>query len=208
MRGRHIRVSLALLAGIHGCTLFGFREQESMTVTTTGVAPSVLVSALPTYRLIVDPILADIPSRLLVLRARIETLGDDTLAFRPSGMNLRLPDGKRARVFDRARAEALLARATLGLIDLTYVQAGRRHVPGGLAGPVEARLKQRVKDELLEYGNVTRARAIEGYLVVDILAPRTSLDGLTLEVVATRVGDAAAARDTYQFAATAAPATR
>lgn len=166
------------------------------------VPPVVRVSATPAYRLTVEPAFADIPSRLVVLYARIETLGDERLHFNPSNVQLELPNGTTARVFDRARAAAVIERTNLAVWSTDYTRDRRQRYPlGGLRTETKRRLKTEMLGGLLNEADVTRYRPLAGYLVVDTQVPLSSLDGTTMAVVANRVGDAAPVRETYQFAA-------
>lgn len=195
--------ALTLLA-LSGCFLMSAPTEERITVATVEpVRPAVVISAVPSYRLIIERRAADLPSRLLLLYTRIETARDEALRFDPSQAKLVLPDGTHARVFDRARAMILLDRTELGSWDLSYVREPRRRAaPGGFAPVVAGRLKKQVRETLLDQGIVRRGQPLTGFLLVDTGVALTSLDRVALEVVTSRAGDAQPYREVYQFAAT------
>jgi hypothetical protein len=198
---------LALWAAAEsGCALSawlggrGPGPRRTSPVTTTEVSPPVIVSVVPAYRLILSPHLADAPSRLLVLHARLEALNDETLRLSPGDVTLRLPDGSPGKVFDPPRAIELLRRTDIGAADLSYVgrEAGFR--PGGLPQAAKPAIKEEITTNLLYAGDFDRRQPIDGYLVVDTEAPLADLDGVVLEIVASRVDDTTALRYTYRFA--------
>lgn len=201
---RLVAVSL-LLFGIAGCALLpwarrGVEPAEELTVTTAEVAPSIFVTAVPSYRLIVSPQLADAPSRLMAVHARVETYSEPPLHFSPLGVWIRLPDGTRGRAFDRPRAIEILERAELGAADLSYLaQRNGRRRPGGLPNAVKSALKHQLKQSLLGEIDFSRDRPAEGYLIVDVRRPVASLEAALLEVEATRISDALPARAEYEF---------
>lgn len=169
-------------------------------------APSpstVIISARPAYRLIADPTLADIASRLVVLHARIETEGTDRLHVSPTNIDLTLSDGTIAHAFDRTRGLALLERTQVGVWNLEYTYDDqRRYPPGGLKEPTRRRVQAGIAGGLLGDVEVTRDQPVEGFLIIDTHTPLTSLAGTTLGVSASRLSDSARVRDTFQFAAT------
>lgn len=195
--------TLASLA-VSGCFLMSAPTEERITVTSVEPPrPTVFVSAVPSYRLIIEPRAADLPSRLLLLYTRIETASDDALGFDPTQAKLVLPDGTRARVFDRTRATVLLDRTELGSWDLSYAHEPRSRAPrGGFVPVVQQRLKKQVRETLLDQAIVRRGQPLTGFLLVDTGVALTSLDRVSLEVVTSRAGDAQPYREVYQFAAT------
>jgi len=200
-----LTVVAPLLLGIASCAFppwarRGGEPAEQLTLTTTEVAPSVSVTAIPSYRLIVSPRLADAPSRLLAVHARIETYSEQPLHFSPLGVRLRLPDGTTGRAFDRPRATEVLERADLGAADLSYMaQRNARRPPGGLYERVKGPLKNQLEQSLLGEVDFSRDQPLEGYLIVDAGRPVASLNGALLEVEATRISDALPVRDQYEF---------
>lgn len=214
MRGaaREPAVPLALLiVCASSCTLPDFLSGRSTapgTPPTVAAASSDLtVNALPVYRLIADPALADLPSRLLVLQVRLSASGGAALSVAPDDVALTLPNGAPARVFDRARAVELLRRTMLADANRSYLQRTGNHPPGGLDAFARARLSDLVTNNLLTNGAVAGDQTIEEFVVVDTGTPLASLDGAALHVVAYRLRDAAPQAATYQFAATAAAAS-
>ncbi len=173
---------------------------ERASLTTVKIGPSVVVRAIPAYRLIISPQLADSPSRLLVLHTRVATYGDDALHFTPSGAHLRLRDDSRASVFDRPRAIALLHRTTPGAVDLSYLDASNGgHRRGGLSKEAQNEIKLLLIDSLLDDADFSRDHPLDGYLIVDTLHPLPSLDGAVLEVTANRVGDGTPVHHRFEF---------
>lgn len=160
------------------------------------------VSAVPAYRLSVEPVLADAPSRLVVLYARIENQGDSRLRFSPNNVDIQLPNGDSARVLDYPRAVAVLERTDIGVWSTDYARDNsRRYPPGGLRVDTKRRVKNEVRDALLREADVSSYRPLEGYLVVDTGRAFSTLDGSTMDVVASRVGDSTPVRNSYEFAA-------
>ncbi len=158
-----------------------------------------IVSAIPVYRLVLSPHLANAPSRLLVLHARLEALNDETLRLSPGDVTLTLPDGSPGKVLDPPRAIELLRRTDIGAADLSYV--GQRNAPGpaGLPQAAKPAIKEEVATNLLYAGDFNDRQPIDGYLVVDTETPLASLDGVVLEIVASRVDDTTGLRYTYRF---------
>ena len=195
---------LAALVGAGGCApAAGYRADVSATKPTTVTqapkAPSIRITARPSYRLIVKPQESDAPTRLVVLYVRIKPASDGPLRFSPSNVRVSLPDGTSAAVFDHARAEVLLERLNLGVGNLAYVTNGsRRYPPGGLGRRSEKRFRAMVIDRLLDAAEFGAAEPLEGFLVVDMGHPLASLDGVVLEVRADRDGQSPL-RDTYRF---------
>ncbi len=187
-----------------GCSLppWGRPAPEPVPAVAVAEAPPVVtVSALLSYRLIINPALADAPSRLLVLHTRIEALDEGSFRFDPAGAQIQLPDGTIGRAFDQARALELLQRTDLGLGDLAYLERGGGGLPrGGLNAPLKPVLTNLVRKELLGRTDFSREQPLQGYLVVDIGRPLASLQGVVLEVEAVRLSDAAPVRDRYEFA--------
>ncbi len=204
MKGiRRLVAGALLLFGVAGCALPPWAKHEvepaeELTVTTVEVAPSLFATAIPSYRLIVSPRLADAPSRLMAVHARFETYSEQPLHFSPLGVRLRLPDGTSGRAFDRPRAIEILERAELGAADLSYLaQRNGRRPPGGLYEAAKSVLKNQLKQSLLGEVDFSRDRPIEGYLIVDVGRPVASLEGALLEIEATRISDAIPARGQY-----------
>lgn len=211
---RWIKAGIALgtlLAGAAGCDfLRGTRATSAAPPTPVAASLGGLtVSALPVCRLVADPLLVDSPSRLLVLQVRVGTILDRPLSVTPDDVALVLPNGQRARVFDRGRAMELVRRTTLADPDLAYLQRPESYVPGGLDDSTRAGLSEMIVSNLLTEGAFTNESPAQGFVVVDTSVPLTSLQGTTLEVVAYRLSDSQPAHGTYQFAAApaAAPAS-
>lgn len=180
------------------------RRVPGSTAATTpmpdGEAGSpITVTALPVFRLVTTPVLIDSPSRLLVIQVRLSTADDGAFHFAPDGLVLTLPDGGRARVFDRSRALILLQRTSLAEANLSYLQQPD-HQPGGVSPYVGPQLTEMVGSQLLGPGDFGAGQVLQGYLIVDTGQPFMSLDGAAIEVVAHRLSDSAPTRDTYQFA--------
>jgi hypothetical protein len=184
--------ALILAIALGGCSLW---PPAPGTVKPAGVAaaeqPQLVLSANHIYRLIVGPRWADSPSRLLVVYARVQNAGDQSIAFRPEEMRLQLADGESGRVFDRARAAELLRRTNFG--EAEPPTGGTRMVWS------EAALDEQVLHSLIDATNLSPGQVMEGFLIVDVGRPVASLEGAALEVVGTRSGDMAPVRDTYRF---------
>jgi hypothetical protein len=209
---RFLNGSLAIVlvttfAGMTGCALRRWwgsepATPEQTTLSTTEMTSLVAVTAFPAYRLVLDPAQIDQPSRLLVLRTRIEALDENsTLHFSPRGVRIILPDGTSGNVFDRARGIEILKRTDLAEGDLSYTEEGNARPHGGLAQWTKPLLRDDLSKGLLEESDFDKAQPLTGYLVVDTIRPLSSLDGVVLEVTAIRLGDAEPVRQTFQFAA-------
>lgn len=202
--------AVALTAGSCSFPPWGRHSPEPVAPPVAAVAavePVVTVSALLSYRLIINPVLADTPSRLLVLHARIEAVDEGLFRFDPAGAQIHLPDGTVGRAFDQPRAFELLQRTDLGLGDLAYLErAGRDRPPGGVHAHLKPVLTDAVRKGLIGRSDFSRAQPLQGYLVVDVGRPLASLDGVVLEVEATRLADSAPVRDRYEFASSGNPA--
>lgn len=201
----------ALLASAAGCDfLRGRRATPTPLPTPVAVIPGgLVVTALPVYRLVANPLLLDAPSRLLVLQVRVGTILDRPLSVTPDDIVLVLANGQRGRVFDRGRALELLHRTTLAEADLAYLQHPESYVSGGLPDSAREGLAEMLMSNLFSEGAFTNEYPAQGYVVVDTSIPLASLQGTALEVIAYRLSDSAPAQGTYQFAAapTASPAT-
>ena len=156
------------------------------------------VSALPVYRLVSSPALADSPSRLLVVSLRLEGTGEASYAYTSSNLHVLLPNGNRARVFDRARALELLRRTTIVEADMTYLLRPD-HQPGGIGEFTRSAVAEMVAANLLADGPFAAGRPLQGYVVIDTGTALMSIEGASFEVVARRLGDDAPARYAYQL---------
>ena len=192
-------VAMVLAGGL--ATSACVRRVRAPTATADGVltATDFTVHALPIYRLVTSETLIDTPSRLLVLQVRLEGTGEASYMFAAQDLVIALPDGTRAHVFDRARAVELLRRTAIAQADFSYLQRGG-YVPGGIAGYSRRPLADLVSSRLLTEGTFDAATPLQGYVVVDTGAARTTLDGAVVEVVARRMTDSARTRFAYQLA--------
>jgi hypothetical protein len=169
------------------------------------VPPSpVTVSATPAFRLIVSPELADTPSRLIVLYARVETRGSERLHFDPTQMHLVFPGKRMGEVFDAPRALVLLEQTELGRWELDS-SSGTARSPNGFDKEFRTRLKEKIREALMTAADFGPEHALSGYVIADTGFPVTSLDDAALEVVTTRVRDLVEMRTTHQFASHKAP---
>jgi len=195
----------AVLMHNTGCTLPGWLSRSTPTpsgqTTPADGASGLTVTALPVYRLVTSPALADSPSRLFVIQVRLAT-SDLALSVTPDDLTLVLPNGQSGRIFDRARSLELLRRTTLADADLSYLLRNGGHAPGGLNEYARAPLRDMVAGNLLTEGAFTADQPMEGFAVVDTGVTLLSLDGASLEVVAHRLRDAQPARAAYQFTST------
>lgn len=157
------------------------------------------ISALPVYRLIASPAVADVPSRLVILYVRLAGLHDTAMQFSRQDLKVTLPDGSQARIFDQPRAVELVRRTTLGEADLGYVSTVGDHPPGGIHAYVQPQIADWVLANLLSDGVFGAGQVLQGYLVVDTGVAYPRLDGGTVEVTAYRLSDAAPERYAYQF---------
>lgn len=164
-------------------------------------------SVAPVFRLIINPVLIDSPSRLLVVRLMLATTGQSYYAFALTDLSIAPPGGTRARVFDPPRARELLRRTTLAEADMSYLtQDG--YVAGGLSSDVRDALDAMVRNDLLDTGTFGPGQALEGYVVIDTEQSLMSLDGAAVEVLARRVGDDVTARYAAQVASAPRPEVR
>lgn len=198
--GMSLAVGALLLAG-SGCLR---RTGEPTTPVATGAEPAAFgTHALPIYRLVANPLYIDTPSRLLVLQVRLESPDGTAYTFTPRELAVVLPDGSRARIFDRPRAFELLRRTIIAEADFAYLQRPD-HPPGGIAPGSRAAIADLVASRLLADGLFDASQPLQGYVIVDVGAARTSLDGATVEVTATRMTDATPVRAAYRLAGTSA----
>jgi hypothetical protein len=204
--GRAIPVGIACAVLVHaaGCTLPDFLSGRSPTPLpppTPAVDQSggLTVTAVPAYRLIVSPGLADLPSRLLVLQVRMTTTGDAALSVAPDDLTLTLPGGRPARIFDRARAMELVRRTTLGDASLSSLSGNGAANPGGIATDTQSQVADTVMGNLLADGVFIRGQNLQGFVIADTSTPLTSLDGASLGVTAYRLRDGVAVQTAYQF---------
>ena len=163
------------------------------------------VSALPAYRLVANPALADLPSRLLVVQLRLGGSQSGALSVSPDDVQLVLANGEPGRVFDRGRAVELLRRTTLAEGDLSYLQRGA-YPPGGLDDTTRMQMTEMIGTNLLSDTVFTSDQPIQGFVVVDTGTPLSSLEGVSFEVIAYRLRDSTGERGAYRFV-TAAPPT-
>lgn len=185
-----------------GCSWFVSTEPPPGKPHTAEESPF-RISATPAFRLIFSQREGDLPSRLLVLWARIETDTHNIYDVRPIDARVVLPDGSKIRVLDRDRAAVLVRRTWLGAYDLSY-RTQPRFPWGGISEPARKRLQEEVIASLIDDSALTRHHPLEGYLVVDTITPLSTLDRVGLEVVARRASDHVRVRNTYQFASSTA----
>lgn len=210
---------MLLLAGAPACRMFPDfttlwhppAPQSAPPPQPAASASGLSVTALLVYRLISMPTFADSPSRLLVVQVRLRSSIDSALSIGPDNIALNLPNGAAARLFDRPRAVEILRRTMLADADVSYLQRGGDHPPGGLDASAQARLGDLVLGNLLTDEAFASGQDLLGFVVVDTTVPLASLDGAQLQVVAYRLRDAAPVTAAYQFtpppsAATETPA--
>ncbi|MEO8601272.1 MAG: hypothetical protein ABI629_01715 [bacterium] len=211
-RGLASRLGVAGLVGIALASGLGLSACVRRVRPTTAVIPTSAAAtdftahALPIYRLVTNEALIDTPSRLLVLQVRLEAASDAGYSFAAQDLVIVLPDGTKARIFDRARAFELLRRTTIAEADFGYLQRPG-YVPGGIAPYSRQPLVDMVGSRLLSDGIFDAANPLQGYVIVDTGAARTTLDGATVEVVAHRMTDSAPTRVAYQLVTAPQPAT-
>jgi len=191
---------LCVLSSASACFLPWTGGSEERIHLTTAEAPAVRADAALAYRVIVAPSLADRPSRVLVVRVRIDSFESGTLLFNPARVTLTLPGDIRARVLDRQRAAALLDRTQPGAGHLSYLHRPRSRRPrGGLTRSERKLIKRRLKTKLLGVSALHRNRPLVGYLVVDTRVPVSSLQGAILNVVVHRATDRRPVRTSFRF---------
>jgi len=208
-RGAGRWVEIAALAGlvlVSGLLASGCVRRVIRSAPAAAAAPAqptdFTAHALPIYRLVATPMLIDLPSQLLILQVRLESPDGTSYAFTPRELAIILPDGTHARVFDRPRAFELLRRTTIADADFGYLLRDG-HPPGGIAPYSRAAIADMVAGRLLADGLFGSGQALQGYVVVDVGAARTSLEGAVVEVVATRLTDSVPSRATYRLSAPA-----
>jgi hypothetical protein len=181
-----LTVVTAFSIALAGCSLlpgWGTKGAPDTGAPRSPAESPVFVTAVPSYRLLVNTTSADAPSRLIVLYTRIEARSDASVPFALSSLRLRLGNGQVARIFDPDRAAVLVRRTRLGAPDLSYLHtSGGRHLPGGLPSWGQEALRTQLLEHLLTGGTLRPGEAMQGYLVVDTLEPLVSLDGAVLEV--------------------------
>jgi hypothetical protein len=200
-----------LLSCSTGCNMQfrprGYRPTPLPQATPVPVAAGQLaVSGRPAYRLIVTPLLADAPSRLLVVQVRINSGDDRALTLASEDISVVLPTGEVRPAFDRGRALELLRRTSLAEADLSYLRNGA-YVPGGVDSSILPQLNALVVSQLLPEGAFTGGYVVQGYVVVDTGVALPSLNGSSLQAVAYRLSDGVPAQGFYQFAAAGGSAT-
>jgi hypothetical protein len=201
--GIRLAFTAALGLLLAGCSLLpGWgRGSGAYPEGPEAAASPAFVTAVPSYRLLIDTASPDSPSRLLVVHVRAAARAERSFSFGLGSVRLRLADGRFARVFDRERAAVLVRRTRLGAANLSYLHTnGGNHPPGGLPPQLQSSLEDYVLDHLLADGTVRPGEPMEGYVVIDTLEPLSSLDGAVLE--ATTEENGVAARDTFLFTRT------
>jgi hypothetical protein len=190
---------LGALLGFGGCFRTGVEYRPGRAVARLPGA-AVVTSSDASYRLIINPKLRDAPSRLWAVHARIETFDDTPLRITADGAQLVLADGTRARPLDPPRVVALLKRTEIGAGNLAYSYQGTsRRATGGLSDREKSQVRSEILASPFVAGELTRSRPIEGYIIVDAKQELASLEGIVLEVVATRLNDGAFVRRVYRF---------
>ena len=207
---------LAFLAALWSCSMFPDVREAWSPPSRLPSAPAppppaagaeLSVTARPAYRLAISPGGADAPSRLLVLQVRLATSDDSALSVAPEDIVLTLPNGEPGRVFDQARAVEVLHRAILADADLSYLQSGSAHPPGGIDDGTRSGLVDIILGNLLSAQAFAGGQGAQGFVVVDTQVPLTSLAGASLQVVAYRLRDTSPVTAPYQFNAAPAAAT-
>ena len=87
----------------------------------------------------------------------------------------------------------------VALWNLAYVTR-RGHPPGGISPEFRSRLKAKIRQRLMGEADIGPGDTVKGYLVADTVYPLESFENVSLEVVATRLGNGQRIRGTYQFA--------
>ncbi len=162
------------------------------------------MNALPVYRLITAEMLADMPSRLIVLYVRMRSNDDESASVRLDDLKLLLPSGEEGRVFDRPRAAELVRRTTLADVSFSYLQ-DPQHLPGGLSAFDQAQRSRLVLSSLFDNAMLSRSTPLEGYVVVDTQQPLPSLTDASIGITVHRLSDAAPLRADYIFPAPQMP---
>jgi hypothetical protein len=173
---------------------------ERVTVTTADVEHAVRLRVAPSYRLLPSPALVSAATRLFVLHANLENVSGEILDFEPGRARLVLPDGTEGRVFDRSRAAELVRRTALALPGPEAGGDSRAGGPDILREPVLSRLRIEIVRSLLGPESLDPREILEGYVVIDTERPLSSLGGVMLEILATRVRDETVVREAYEFA--------
>jgi hypothetical protein len=187
---------VVLISSCAACGLLpGWRSApvEEVTITSAKVEEEVIdVSATPVLRLVLVPPGPGPTSRLFAVYARVRNVGDEPLAFRPEAGRLLLPDGSSGVVFDRPRAAELIRRTELVQLDAPSADTLRE--------PMRTQYKTQILTTLLDGAYLQPGQEVLGYLVTDTGTSVSSLEGIALEVFATRASDQRVVRDSYQFA--------
>lgn len=195
--GQRIALAIALSAG-SGCGWFQTPQQPYVaTDTPVDIATGVSVVGTPFHRVSVRSSDPSDSTRLVILYVRIESVAEETFSVRPGGMTLVQADGTIGSGLDPDRAQALLERGDLLIVDADPAL----HDPFGLDRTAEAQdsVRRVIQDELLTEAEVQRDRVVRGYLVVDTRRAQPSFDGATLQIGLTRLTDGAEMRQLYRF---------
>ncbi|MGD9762877.1 MAG: hypothetical protein AB7V27_04095 [Candidatus Binatia bacterium] len=195
-------LALLVLFGASACALPAWLGGRPAVPPTPGegVGSPVdfAVTAAPVFRLVANPALLDVPSRLLVMRVVLQGTGQSYFGFGLQDFKVAFPDGTTARVFDQPRALELLRRTMIADADMSYLARGEQG--GGVSDDVRESYHFMISNKLLSDGSFGPQQPLEGYVVIDTQQPLMSLSGASLEVVARRVGDDAPTRYACQLA--------
>jgi hypothetical protein len=110
-----------------------------------------------------------------------------------------MPDGTRGRIFDRARAAALMDRTDIAFWDPT-VATDVGYPPGRLLPEFRSKLKALIRERLMDEAELAPGETVQGYVVADTMYPLASFENVSLKVVARRIGDGRRIRGSYTFA--------
>ena len=102
----------------------------------------------------------------------------------------------------KSKTFELLRRTAIAEADLAYLQRPG-YVPGGIAVYSRQPLAEMVAGKLLGDGLFDAANPLQGFVIVDTGAERSTLDGTVVQVVAHRLTDSAPSRVAYQLATAA-----
>ena len=196
----------ALMVCLAGCPLTSASNTGPPADPWQELATSVTVAAEPARRWLVTADENQSGSRLLVVWVRVESAGNEVVAFTPDNVALVFADGTTGVTLDRDRADILIERLEVAPTDEAVANypdlwtIARR--------PDQQRnLKQQLRDGLLAERPLA-AETAEGYLIFDTRQRTSSLDGASLQIILVRNSDGAKLRQVYPFARVSEPVQR